>query len=499
MTPGQNAGHWHRSTRMPCLLVVDDEASVCYSLQRALESESLRVVAAATAAEALDRVERDAPDVVILDLRLPDMPGLEAYVRIRQLDPRLPVIIITAHGTTDTAIEATKLGAFEYLLKPVDLRHLRQVVANALELSRLSRVPAVLDETERPELSGDRLVGRSAAMQAVYKAIGRVAPQDVTVLIQGESGTGKELVARAIYQHSRRSRAPLLAINCAAIPETLLESELFGHERGSFTGAERRRIGKFEQAHGGTLLLDEVGDMSYATQSKVLRLLQEQQFERVGGNESIRTDVRIIAATNQDLASLVRAGRFRQDLYYRLNVFTVRVPPLRERLDDLPALVEHFLGLAAQELGRRVYAVAPETLRLLAQHAWPGNVRELQSTIKFAIVQATGDVITPDCLPDRLRYPAPAGAAAPDAPGRGLDVGAMVRGLLAGGEPDLYDKVIDAVDRLVLSEVLRHVRGNQVEAARILGLSRNTLRAKLRAQGISIEKQVSPGGEPEDA
>ena len=296
---------------MARLLVVDDEPNVRYSIKKRLESDSLEVDVAETGRQGFELTRQLRPEVVILDVRLSDMSGMEVFDQIRELDPRLPVIIITAYAATETAIEAMKRGAFEYLLKPVDFHQLREVVQHALELSRFRHVPAVFGDEEQAE-EAERIVGRSPAMQEVYKAIGRVAPRDVTVLIVGESGTGKELVARALFHHSARTAAPFLAINCAAIPETLLESELFGHERGTFTGADRRRIGKFEQSHGGTLFLDEIGDMSPATQAKVLRLIQEQRFERLGGNETIQTDVRLIAATNKDLDAEVAAGRFRR-------------------------------------------------------------------------------------------------------------------------------------------------------------------------------------------
>src|SRR6516162_536175 len=329
---------------MPRLLVIDDEPNVLYSLAKSLESTTVEVLTALTAKQGIQIVEADRPDVVLLDIRLSDMNGLEAFEHIRRIDPRLPVIFITAYATTETAIEAMKRGAFEYLIKPVDFHQLREVVGKAFQLSRSRHVPAVFEETSAAEDSlVDAIVGRCVAMQEVYKAIGRVAPLDVTVLIVGESGTGKELVARALYQHSRGADRPFSAINCAALHESLLESEMFGHERGAFTGAERRRIGKFEQAHQGTLFLDEIGDMALSTQAKMLRLLQEQRFERLGGNETIQTDVRVIAATNQDLEKAVSAGQFRQDLLYRLNGFMIRLPPLRERRDDLPLLVEHFL------------------------------------------------------------------------------------------------------------------------------------------------------------
>ena len=388
---------------MQSLLIIDDEPNVCYTLEKVLGSSRLKILTAGTAAQGVELVRRESPDTVILDLRLPDMSGLNAYRQIRQIDARLPVIIITAHGTTDTAIEATKLGAFDYLLKPLDLEQLRDVVARAVHLSHISRTPAMYDENGPPQLESDQLVGNSPPMQELYKSIGRIAPQDVTVLILGESGTGKEMVARAIYQHSRRNRAPLLAINCAAIPETLLESELFGHERGAFTGADRRRIGKFEQADGGTIFMDEVGDMAPATQAKLLRLLQEKEFERVGGSATIHTDIRLIAATNQDLESLVAAGRFRQDLFYRLNVLTIHIPPLRERLDDIPLLLNYFFRRMNRELDRHVRNVSPETLQLLKRHNWPGNVRELQSVIKHALIHTPGDELLPESLPAHLR------------------------------------------------------------------------------------------------
>ena len=428
---------------------------------------------------------------MILDLRLPDMPGLEAYQVIRQIDARLPVIVITAHGTTDTAIEAMKLGAFEYLLKPLDVDQLREVVARAVHLSRICRLPALQDENVQTPAEGDQMVGRSPPMQDLYKSIGRIAPQDVTVLIQGESGTGKELVARAIYQHSRRSKAPFLAINCAAIPEPLLESELFGHERGAFTGADRRRIGKFEQANGGTLFMDEVGDMCLATQAKLLRLLQEGEFERVGGNTTIRTAIRIIAATNHDLESLAAAGRFRQDLFYRLNVLTIHIPPLRERIEDIPVLLEYFLARMNRELDRHVRSVSPEAMQLLQQHSWPGNVRELQSAVKHALVHIAGEVLTPGDLPPHLQgksLPVDALAAQQSA---GIEVARLVQEALAQRRGNIYDEVHAAVDRVVLREVLEHVRGNQVEAAEVLGISRTTLRSKLRSLNMIIAKQVN--------
>jgi two-component system nitrogen regulation response regulator GlnG len=480
---------------MASLLVVDDERNVLYALAKGLRSDTLEVLTAQTGREGLQLIEQRRPDAVILDVRLSDMSGLEVFDRARRIDPRLPVIIITAFAATDTAIEAMKRGAFEYLLKPLDFHQLREVVGRALELSRLRHVRAVFDETEADD-NADRIVGRCAAMQEVYKAIGRVAHQDVTVLITGESGTGKELVARAIYHHSNRSGGPFLAMNCAAIPETLLASELFGHERGAFTGAQRRRIGKFEQAHQGTLVLDEIGDMSPATQGKVLRILQEQRFERVGGNETIATDVRLIAATNKDLSREVAEGRFRMDLFYRLNGFTIHLPALRERREDIPLLVDHFVRVLGRVLGRGALSVSPEALRCLQEHDWPGNVRELQSVLRYAIIRTAGDVLTPDGLPDNLREPPAAPASVPDA--AALDVGLLTTTLLHAGEPDIYRRICQAVDRVVLETVLRHARGNQAQASDLMGISRTTLRAKLRALGMTVEKSLLTEADPGD-
>ena len=388
------------------LLLVDDNPDLILAqMNHVFGASQHRIDVARTGEEGIRRVAERAPDVVLLDLRLPDLSGLEVYRRIRQIDARIPVLFITAATAAHHAIEAMKQGAYDYLIKPLDTQHLRRVVGQALELSRLSREPAVVAESPPEEERGDAIIGCCPAMLEVFKAIGRVAAQDVTVLITGESGTGKELVARAIYQHGARAKGPFLAINCAAIPDALLESELFGHEKGSFTGAERRRIGKFEQCSGGTLFLDEVGDMPLATQGKVLRLLQDQAFERVGGNETIQTDVRLIAATNRDLEDLSVEGKYRPDLYYRLSVFTIHLPPLRERGDDLPMLVHHYLRRFNRELGREVREVTPEAMEQLRGYSWPGNIRELQSVLKQALLRVTGPVLTPAFLPATVSAP----------------------------------------------------------------------------------------------
>lgn len=476
---------------MPRLLIIDDEPNVRFSLERTLRSDNLEVVSADNARNGIAAVKSEAPDAVLLDVRLPDMSGLDAFHQIASINPRLPVVIVTAHGTTDTAIEAMKRGAFDYLLKPFDLRQLRAVVGRAIDASRLQRQRGPQTSADRSGSSPELIVGRSPAMQEVYKAIGRVAVSDVSVLLLGESGTGKELVARAIYQHSNRSHEPFVAINCAAIPETLLESELFGHEKGAFTGADKMRVGKFELAHGGTIFLDEIGDMSGPTQAKVLRLLQEQRFERVGGNETIQTDVRIIAATNQDLEELVRSGRFRRDLFYRLNVYTIPLPPLRERLDDIPPLVDHFVRISNSEVARPVRVVTPEAMDLLKSYLWPGNVRELQGVIKTALVNSSSDVLTPAALPQAIRDGAEWARRVSAESDDALDVAKLTRSLLESGSDDIYRKVLFAVDRVILDEVLGRVDHNQVEASRRLGISRTTLRAKL--QNLGRSEAADPG------
>jgi two-component system nitrogen regulation response regulator GlnG len=472
------------------LLIDDDPVMILDQLTHALSSQGVRIEVAHTAEEGLQKVAAQPPDIILLDVHLPDLSGLEAYQRFRQIDARIPVIFITWAAAADTAIEAMKEGAFDYLFKPLDLARLRSVVGQALELGRLMREPAVVAQEPPTQGGGDAIIGRCPAMGEVYKAIGRVAAQNVIVLITGESGTGKELIARAIYQHSTRARAPFLAINCAAIPENLLESELFGHEKGAFTGAERRRIGKFEQCSGGTIFLDEIGDMPLATQAKILRLLQDQSFERVGGNETVRTDVRLIAATHRDLKHWSAEGKFRQDLYYRLSVFTIQLPALRERGDDLAMLVQHYLRRFSRELGREVQEITPEALDLLRQYPWPGNIRELQGVLKQALLQATGTVLIASFLPESLRAPAET-AGGPDA---GAEVEfsfeAFILRRLEEGTTALSAEAHQHLDRLLLRLALRHTRGNQVQAARLLGISRQTLRAKTREFGLSSSSQA---------
>jgi two-component system nitrogen regulation response regulator GlnG len=382
-------------------------------------------------------------------------------------------------------------GAFDYLFKPIDLQKLDRVIREALKVARLMREPAIVAEAPcDEELAGEAIVGSCAGMQEAYKAIGRVADQTFPVLITGESGTGKELVARAIYQHGPRAKAPFLALNCAAIPESLLESELFGHEKGAFTGADRRRIGRFEQCSGGTLFLDEIGDMPPATQAKLLRVLQEQTFERVGGNETIQTDVRLIAATHRDLKAWSAEGKFRPDLYYRLGVFTIHLPALRERGDDLPVLIRHFLRRIGRELGRDVREAAPEALERLRAYPWPGNIRELQSVLKQALLQAGGTVLLPSFLPQSLGGLDHSSAAA-----SGEEPGLeefLVRLRLGPDVRDLYAEAHRRLDRLLLPRVLEHTGRSQHQAALVLGIARQTLRLKLRDLGLSASRPAEP-------
>jgi DNA-binding NtrC family response regulator len=470
------------------LLIDDDPVVIPEQVRQAFPGPKHRVDVATTGAEGLRFVDADPPDVILLDLRLPDQSGLDVYQQIRSIDARIPVIFVTMTKGADAAIEAMKEGAYDYLFKPLDLRRLEEVVGETLEMVRRMRRPTVLAESPPEPDVEDAIVGGCPAMSEVYKAIGRVAAQDVPVLITGESGTGKELVARAIYQHGERAKAPFLALNCAAIPENLLESELFGHEKGAFTGADRRRIGKFEQCNGGTLMLDEIGDMPLALQAKILRMLQEQAFERVGGNETIRTDVRLIAATHRDLKSWTEEGKFRPDLYYRLSVFTIHLPPLRDRGQDLPILVKLFVKRFSKELGREIREVSDETMARLREYSWPGNIRELQSVLKQAILRSTGHVLLPSFLPEL-----PSGSGRPEAAstaGGSLDVATFLQQQLQSNSDNIYEETHRFLDRYLLSQVLEHVGGNQVQAAKLLGVARQTLRTKLRELNIQVTRSV---------
>ncbi len=426
------------------------------------------------------------------------MFGLELFQKLQALDGTVPVIFITASDAGELAIEAIKLGSFDYLVKPLNLKQVNDLVKRALHLRRLMSVPVAVEESSpNPTPTApandrkDLFIGKCPAMREVYKAIGRVAPHDVSVLIRGESGTGKELAARAIYQHSRRSTKAFMAINCAAIPEALLESELFGHEKGAFTGAERQRIGKFEQISGGTLFLDEIGDMPLPLQAKILRVLQDQQFQRVGGSETITTDVRIIAATHRNLEDLIALGRFRGDLYYRLNGFAIELPPLRARGDDIPLLVEHLLRRFSRELEKEVLQVAPEVLALFRTSPWPGNVRELQSTIQQAILQSAGPIILLEDLPRAMRESVtpPPGTA----PGEGLDLERFIEQALVESQPDLYARALERMERYLILRVLKQMGGHQTRAAALLGITRGSLRHKIRTLGVKVAEIAEDG------
>jgi two-component system nitrogen regulation response regulator GlnG len=477
---------------MAHLLVIDDDpVLIPEQVRQAFPAPRYRVDVSGTGAEGLDRVRAGAPDVILLDLRLPDQSGLDVYQQIRQIDARIPVIFVTTAKGADAAIEAMKQGAYDYLFKPLDLNQLRRVVGEAVEVARQMRRPTVLTETAPDPDTDGAIIGACPAMREVYKAIGRVAAQDVPVLITGESGTGKEVVARAIYQHGRRARAPFLALNCAAIPENLLESELFGHEKGAFTGADRKRIGKFEQVSGGTIFLDEIGDMPPALQVKMLRVLQEQSFERVGGNETVTTDVRIISATHRALKARSEEGLFREDLYYRLGVFTIHLPPLRERGEDLPLLVRHYLRRFGRELEREVREIAPEAMERLRGYSWPGNVRELQSVLKQALLRASGPVLLPAMLPELTSAPLPAPSAGSVPAVAGLEE--YIRRRLADGSETLHEEAHRELDRVLLPLVMEHTRGNQFQAAKILGVARQTLRRRLRE--LHITPRFTDGAE----
>jgi two-component system nitrogen regulation response regulator GlnG len=464
---------------MQQLLVIDDEASILHAFQRAFSRETTKVLAAETAMEGEAIFAQANPDVVVVDLNLPDGSGLECFQRLREIDARVPVILITGDGTVETAIEATKLGAYDYLFKPLELDEMRSLLDKAFNLSRMIRVQPLL--TDSKDVEAEAIVGRCHAMKEVYKAIGRVAPQDITVLLLGESGTGKEVVAQAIYHHSSRPDGPFQVINCAAIPDTLLETEIFGHEKGAFTDANRQRIGKLEQANNGTLFLDEVGDMSPLIQAKLLRVLQEQAFERVGGNSTIKVDVRIIAATNCDLEKLVTDGLFRPDLYFRLSVVTVHLPPLRERGEDLRLLAEYYLRKYSAGFGKNVRSLAPETLELLQRYRWPGNVRELQSVMKQSLLEARGTVLLPEFLPP-LAEQTSRPSTAPT--GTNYLSHEFIAERLESGTQNLHAEVVAVAERQLFTQVLAHTRGNQLQAAGILGITRATLRNKLRSQGI---------------
>jgi nitrogen regulation protein NR(I) len=468
------------------ILLIEDDAGLAANLSEVLEDDCFRVTQCYRGDEGLRRASEADWDVVLTDLRLPGLGGLDLVRQLHETHPRLPVVLMTAHGTIETAIEATKLGAYDYLQKPFEMPELIGLLHRATEAGRIMREPVAL--AAEPSAGRTALVGTSRAMQDVCKEIGRVAAKPVTVLVRGETGTGKELIARALYQHGDRAKAAFIAINCAAVPENLLESELFGHERGSFTGADQRRIGRFEQANKGTLFLDEIGDLPPSTQVKLLRVLQQQTFQRVGGTETISVDVRVIAATHRDLEGMVRDGRFREDLFHRLNVVTLRLPPLRERREDIPVLVQHFLTKYAPEFGGERPAITADALAVLQSEPWPGNIRELENVTRRLLVAARGLSIGVESVRQTLFVARSTGpASAPDS------LSALAAALLGraqrGELHDAHAQILGVAEREVVTQAILLAQGNQAKAARWLGLSRFTLREKLKQMGLHPKTQ----------
>ena len=466
---------------------------------RSSESLIRRRLSSATASsgeEGLKLLPKFKPDLVLMDIRMGGISGMETLRRIRQIDSKQLVILMTAYGTTQTAIEAMKLGAYDYLLKPFDIPKLKEVVANAFKAARdMKQVVSYQPLLEKEDYE-QGIIGRSEPMQQVFKLIGQLAASDATALITGESGTGKELVARAIYHHGNRHQQPFLAVNCAAIPEQLLESELFGHERGAFTGATMQRIGKFEQCHRGTLFLDEIGDMTPATQTKILRVLQSGTFERVGGNQPIQVDVRIIAATNKPLEQAVAARQFREDLFYRLNVVRIHLPPLRERREDIRLLVDYFLKKLCRQQHCTPKSITASVIKALEQYHWPGNVRELENALRRALVVAKGDAILVGDLPSEIAGPSASNAiGAPQTIGPAEastnDTATMARQLFQWARRDPKLKILPAVERELVIQALKETHGNQVHAAQILGITRATLRKRIEKFGIQRDMNIS--------
>lgn len=460
------------------ILLIEDDASAGAALQKVLRAEGYDVDHARRGDDGLAQARGGDYDLVLTDFKMPGLSGLDLIAQLHASKPKLPIIMMTAHGTTESAIEATKLGACEYLTKPFEADELFDRVASAIRSSRLMSEPIELAEVNA---EGQSIIGNSRAMQALYKEIGRVAATPVTVLIRGATGTGKELIARAIYQHSDRAGKPFIAVNCAAIPQSLIESELFGHERGAFTGAHSRRIGRFEQANGGTLFLDEVGDLPIETQPKLLRVLQERHFQRVGGDESIHTDVRVIAATHRDLETAIKEKEFREDLLFRLSVVTIRLPTLSERLDDIPELVRYFIRRYAAEMGIENPSIQPDAVSLLQQHAWPGNVRELENAVRRALLAARPFAINGEHV-RRLLSPNSAAGSTPE-----QTHAAYVSDLLGRAErgevEGAYWQMIAELEPELIAQAITRAEGNQAKAARWLGITRLKIREKLREMG----------------
>ncbi|MBW1850506.1 MAG: sigma-54-dependent Fis family transcriptional regulator [Deltaproteobacteria bacterium] len=473
---------------MNTILIIDDDDQLRKSFKKLLIEEGYQVESALSGELGLEIVHEKVPDLVIIDMRLPGMNGLETFRAIQEIEPKLPAIIMTAYGTTETAIEATKMGAFDYVLKPFEIPNMLDVIGQGLEAGRFMR--ATVEMNAAPEKAApEAIIGRSEPMQDLYKMIGRTSASDVTVLIRGETGTGKELVARAIYQHSPRSGKPFTVINCVAIPENLLESELFGYEKGAFTGATHRRIGKIEQANGGTIFLDEIGDMPHSLQAKILRLLQEKSIERIGGPETIPVDVRIIAATNRNLEMGLAYDRFREDLYYRLKVVTIWLPSLSERQGDIPLIANYFLSRYAASIGIDNPGITDEAMAILNSYPWPGNVRELENTIQKALIFNRGAPVSVEDTSQSIR-----GKSSGKSAGAKTDDEAILqwvnRILASKTKENLLDWSMDRFARMLISQALNLTGGNRSLAAKLLGVSRPTLHSKIEKYNIRIETSV---------
>ncbi len=473
---------------MSTILIIDDDDQLRKSFHKLLSEEGYRAQSAASGEAGLELINRQLPDLVIVDVRLPGMNGLKTFEAIHALEPKLPVIIMTAFGTTETAIEATKMGAFDYILKPFEIPDMLAVIQQALEAGRFMRSPVEMD-VKPDQAPREAIIGRSKPMQDVYKAIGRVSTADATVLVRGESGTGKELVARAIYQHSLRAHKPFLVINCVAIPENLLESELFGYEKGAFTGAAHRRLGKIEQANGGTVFLDEIGDMPFSIQAKILRLLQEKSIERLGGRDTIPVDVRIIAATNRDLETALEQGRFREDLYYRLKVVTISLPPLRGRREDIALLTDYFLLRFSQDMEMTNPGITPQALAALEGNHWPGNVRELGNTIQKALIFSRGAPIRQEDIVQAISGVRTAVKPEAETPEEVIRHW-MRSALTAGGADSRFEAILDRCASILIGEALNLTDGNRSRAAKLLGLSRPTLHSKIEKYGLKLQTMV---------
>ncbi|MGD9898518.1 MAG: sigma-54-dependent transcriptional regulator [Calditrichaceae bacterium] len=463
------------------ILVVDDEESVRYSFKRFLNSSDYQIDTAKNGAEALSKFKDNSYDMIILDVRLPDKSGIEILKELKEIDPNLVVLIMTAFGDTETTIKATKSGAYDYILKPFDIPEMKKVIAGALEFSHLHHTNIKSKNPSVSDWNADTIIGNSQVMQEVYKLIGRVAASDVNVLLRGESGTGKELIARAIYQHSNRTDKPFLAVNCAAIPETLLESELFGYEKGAFTGANRRKTGKFELADEGIIFLDEIGDMTLTTQAKILRVLQEGSFERLGGEQTIKVNVRVVAATNRNLERAIEEGRFRDDLYYRIKVVTITLPPLRLRKNDIPALAEYFLEKHCKAEQKDGIKFSNNSMETLQQYHWPGNIREMENVIRRAIVLSKGSVIPDELITEEFKQASRTETKNDHIPQN------VSKEQIEQFSGSLYEQIMSEAEKRLILQVLRETSGNQVRASKILGISRVMLHQRIEKYGIKNE------------